>query len=68
MDREYIERVVARILVPALLAFSSWLGYANVERPSDTRQCTNMVASLVEYHLDQQAEAVAAALDTREVK
>lgn len=62
------ERLISRLAAPLLVALASWLGYANVERPSETRQCTNMVASLVEYHLDERESAVAAALATCEVK
>ena len=62
------ERLISRVAAPLLIALASWLGYANVERPSETLQCTNMVASLVEYHLDERAKAVAAALGTCEEK
>ncbi len=57
-----------RVVTTVVTLLAAYLGYANVEHPTQTRQMTNMVASLVEYHLDEQAKAVAAALETCEVK
>ncbi len=63
-----IEHVVSRIIAPLAGAAAAYFGYMTVEQPTQTQQMTNMVASLVEYHLDEQAKAVAAALETCEVK
>ncbi len=65
---ERLEKIVMRVLTPLMMALAAGTGYVATEHPSQTRQCTGMVASLVEYHLDEQAKAVAAALDSCEEK